>query len=162
MCGEGGWEDLTFGVSFQLCPTLYKLILHPGETEPSKFLIDPRGGHAGLALALSRLEPPLAPDRTLELGHHVLKAHLYRFVFISLFFVGFRSGVLHNNRPFRFGFYVFVRLNCLSEELKFTLFFAWLIASIQLTFCLYLLFRVADQDPDLFHRIRIRILLLWL
>ncbi len=46
----------------------------------AKFLVDPRTGHAALALRMSRSpqEAPLGPDRTLDLGHHILKAHLYK------------------------------------------------------------------------------------
>lgn len=29
-------------------------------------------------MRLSRLETPLSPEKTLELGHHILKAHLYK------------------------------------------------------------------------------------
>jgi hypothetical protein len=44
----------------------------------SKFLCDPRLGHAAIAFRMSRMETPLSPDRTLELGHHILKAHVYK------------------------------------------------------------------------------------
>jgi hypothetical protein len=44
----------------------------------SKFLCDPRLGHAAIAFRMSRMEAPLGPDRTLELGHHILKAHVYK------------------------------------------------------------------------------------
>lgn len=37
-----------------------------------------RLGHAGIVFRLSRLQAPLDPERTLELGHHLLKAHIYR------------------------------------------------------------------------------------
>lgn len=37
-----------------------------------------RSGHAGIALRLSRLQVPLDAERTLELGHHILKAHIYK------------------------------------------------------------------------------------
>ena len=46
--------------------------------ESQKFLCDPRNGHAAIALRMSRVEAPLNPDRTLDLGHHILKAHLYK------------------------------------------------------------------------------------
>lgn len=39
-----------------------------------------RNGHALLAFKLSRLNAPLAPDKTIELGHHILKAHIYKTV----------------------------------------------------------------------------------
>ncbi|XP_052255531.1 protein TANC2-like isoform X2 [Dreissena polymorpha] len=43
-----------------------------------KFLCDLRHGHALLAFHLSRCVAPLSPERTLELGHHILKAHIYK------------------------------------------------------------------------------------
>ena len=48
------------------------------DIESQKFLCDPRNGHAAIALRMSRVEAPLNPDRTLDLGHHILKAHLYK------------------------------------------------------------------------------------
>ena len=39
-----------------------------------------RQGHALLAFKLSRMGSPLGPDKTIELGHHVLKAHIYKTV----------------------------------------------------------------------------------
>lgn len=37
-----------------------------------------RLGHAGIALRLSRIQAPLDSEKCLELGHHILKAHIYR------------------------------------------------------------------------------------
>lgn len=37
-----------------------------------------RSGHAGIAFRLSRVQAPLDGDKTLELGHHILKAHIYK------------------------------------------------------------------------------------
>lgn len=37
-----------------------------------------RNGHSGIALRFSRLQAPLDSEKTLELGHHILKAHLYK------------------------------------------------------------------------------------
>lgn len=48
------------------------------EGESTKFLCDLRLGHAAVAFRLSRIEAPLDAEKGLELGHHVLKAHLYR------------------------------------------------------------------------------------
>ena len=42
----------------------------------SKFLCEPRIGHAAIALRMSRDEAPLSPDQTVELGHHILKSHI--------------------------------------------------------------------------------------
>jgi len=37
-----------------------------------------RNGHLGIGLRFSRLQAPLDSEKTLELGHHILKAHLYK------------------------------------------------------------------------------------
>lgn len=37
-----------------------------------------RNGHALMAFRLSRVSAPLSPEKTIELGHHVLKAHIYK------------------------------------------------------------------------------------
>lgn len=37
-----------------------------------------RSGHAGIAFRLSRVQAPLDAEKSLELGHHILKAHIYR------------------------------------------------------------------------------------
>ena len=39
-----------------------------------------RLGHALMAFRLSRVCAPLPPDKTMELGHHILKAHIYKSV----------------------------------------------------------------------------------
>lgn len=39
-----------------------------------------RLGHALMAFRLSRVSAPLPADKTLELGHHILKAHIYKSV----------------------------------------------------------------------------------
>ena len=59
-------------------PSFREWLTRREEGGGQKFLLDPRLGHASLALRLSRLEAPLDPQRTLEMGHHVLKAHLYK------------------------------------------------------------------------------------
>ena len=48
--------------------------------ESNGFVCDPREGHAAIALKLSRQshEKVLGPEETLELGHHLLKANLFR------------------------------------------------------------------------------------
>ncbi|KAL9903589.1 protein TANC2 isoform X2 [Glossina fuscipes] len=53
-------------------------LIRRDEGESSKFLCDFRLGHAAIAFRLSRLQAPLDPEQTLELGHHMLKAHIYR------------------------------------------------------------------------------------
>lgn len=37
-----------------------------------------RLGHALMSFKLSRISAPLNPDKTIELGHHILKAHIYK------------------------------------------------------------------------------------
>ncbi|XP_052869330.1 protein TANC2 [Anopheles cruzii] len=59
-------------------PSFREWLLRRDDGESTKFLCDLRNGHAGIALRLSRLQAPLDPEQALELGHHILKAHLYR------------------------------------------------------------------------------------
>ena len=50
-------------------------------SDSNGFVCDPREGHAALALKLSRMafpEKSLGAEDTLELGHHLLKANLFR------------------------------------------------------------------------------------
>ncbi len=58
------------------------LIGRRSTADASVFVVDPREGHAGLALRLSRKacqagQPSLDAEQTLELGHHLLKANLF-------------------------------------------------------------------------------------
>lgn len=53
-------------------------LIRRDEGESTKFLCDFRLGHAAIAFRLSRLQAPLDAEQTLELGHHMLKAHIYR------------------------------------------------------------------------------------
>lgn len=39
-----------------------------------------RSGHALMAFRLARACAPLNPEKTIELGHHILKAHIYKSV----------------------------------------------------------------------------------
>ena len=48
------------------------------EGESTKFVCDLRQGHSAIAFRLSRVQPPLDAEHTLELGHHILKAHIYK------------------------------------------------------------------------------------
>ena len=59
-------------------PTFREWLYKRRDSEPQKFLCDPRTGHAAIALRMSRAESPLNPDKTLDLGHHILKAHIYK------------------------------------------------------------------------------------
>ena len=58
-------------------PLFREWLIRRGETEPDKFVCDPRTGHAAAALKISRTGP-VDSERTLELAHHLLKAHMYR------------------------------------------------------------------------------------
>ncbi len=67
-------------------PTLREWLIRRRDFESRKFLCDPRVGHAAIAFAMCRggggdggASAPLGADRTLELAHHILKAHVYRF-----------------------------------------------------------------------------------
>ena len=46
--------------------------------DSNKFIVDPRDGHAALAIDLSRRQAPLGPEKTLQLGHHLLKANMFK------------------------------------------------------------------------------------
>ncbi|XP_060798440.1 protein TANC2 isoform X2 [Neoarius graeffei] len=46
--------------------------------EKTKFLCDPRSGHTLLAFWFSRQEGKLNRQQTIELGHHILKAHIFK------------------------------------------------------------------------------------
>ncbi|XP_065220330.1 protein TANC2 isoform X3 [Planococcus citri] len=59
-------------------PSFREWLIKREETESNKFLCDLRAGHAAIAFRFSRLEAPLDAEKTLELGHHILKAHIYK------------------------------------------------------------------------------------
>lgn len=59
-------------------PSFREWLIRRDDGESSKFTCDLRTGHAAIALRLSRLQAPLDAEQTLELGHHILKAHIYR------------------------------------------------------------------------------------
>ncbi|KAJ6636025.1 Protein TANC2 [Pseudolycoriella hygida] len=59
-------------------PSFREWLIRRDEGESTKFLCDLRMGHAGLAFKLSRIQAPLDAEQALELGHHILKAHIYR------------------------------------------------------------------------------------
>ncbi|XP_023319029.1 protein TANC2 [Trichogramma pretiosum] len=59
-------------------PSFREWLIRRDEGESFKFQCDLRHGHAAHAFRLTKLEAPLDGERTLELGHHVLKAHLFR------------------------------------------------------------------------------------
>lgn len=59
-------------------PSFREWLIRRDENESLKFLCDLRVGHSGIAFRLSRVQAPLDAEKTLELGHHILKAHVYR------------------------------------------------------------------------------------
>lgn len=59
-------------------PSFREWLIRRDDGESSKFLCDLRSGHSAIAFRLSRVQSPLDADKTMELGHHILKAHLYR------------------------------------------------------------------------------------
>ncbi|XP_015179391.1 PREDICTED: protein TANC2 isoform X2 [Polistes dominula] len=59
-------------------PSFREWLMRRDEGESTKFLCDLRLGHAAIAFRLSRLQAPLDGEKALELGHHILKAHVYR------------------------------------------------------------------------------------
>lgn len=59
-------------------PSFREWLIRRDESESTKFIIDLRTGHAAIAFRLCRLQTLLNAEQTLELGHHILKAHLYR------------------------------------------------------------------------------------
>lgn len=59
-------------------PSFREWLIRRDDGENLKFLCDLRSGHSGIAFRLSRIQTPLDAEKTLELGHHILKAHVYR------------------------------------------------------------------------------------
>ncbi|BFZ22422.1 hypothetical protein BsWGS_25461 [Bradybaena similaris] len=59
-------------------PAFREWLIRRDEADSPKFLCDLRNGHALMAFRLSRVSSPLSPDKTIELGHHILKAHIYK------------------------------------------------------------------------------------
>ncbi|XP_060525151.1 protein TANC2 isoform X2 [Cylas formicarius] len=64
-------------------PSFREWLIRRDENEATKFLCDLRAGHSGIAFRLSRVQTPLDAEKTLELGHHILKAHVYRNMTLS-------------------------------------------------------------------------------
>ncbi|KAE8742661.1 hypothetical protein FOCC_FOCC011790 [Frankliniella occidentalis] len=59
-------------------PSFREWLIRRDEKDSSKFMCDLRSGHAAIAFRLSRVQAPLDDEHSLELGHHILKAHLYK------------------------------------------------------------------------------------
>ncbi|CAL9701468.1 unnamed protein product [Knipowitschia caucasica] len=62
-----------------LChPSFREWLVWRADGESNDFLCDPRSGHALLAFMFSRQEVKLNRQQTMELGHHILKAHIFK------------------------------------------------------------------------------------
>ncbi|XP_061830552.1 protein TANC1-like isoform X1 [Nerophis lumbriciformis] len=62
-----------------LChPSFREWLVWRADGESSDFLCDARSGHALLAFMFSRQEGKLNRQQTMELGHHILKAHIFK------------------------------------------------------------------------------------
>ncbi|XP_044058936.1 protein TANC1-like isoform X2 [Siniperca chuatsi] len=62
-----------------LChPSFREWLVWRADGESTDFLCDPRSGHALLAFMFSRQEVKLNRQQTMELGHHILKAHIFK------------------------------------------------------------------------------------
>ncbi|KAJ8723512.1 hypothetical protein PYW08_003424 [Mythimna loreyi] len=59
-------------------PSFREWLIRRDDNESPKFLCDLRAGHCGIAFRLSRVQAPLDSEKSMELGHHILKAHMYR------------------------------------------------------------------------------------
>ncbi|XP_055072246.2 protein TANC1 isoform X1 [Misgurnus anguillicaudatus] len=90
--GEMPWEDFQQRMDTLSCflikrrdktrmfchPSFREWLVWRGDGESSEFLCDPRSGHALMAFMLSRQEGKLNRQQTMELGHHILKAHIFK------------------------------------------------------------------------------------
>ncbi|XP_069791545.1 protein TANC1 isoform X2 [Narcine bancroftii] len=59
-------------------PSFREWLVWRTDGEKMDFLCDPRSGHALLAFMLSRQERKLNRQQTVEFGHHILKAHIFK------------------------------------------------------------------------------------
>ncbi|XP_031431125.1 protein TANC2 isoform X3 [Clupea harengus] len=90
--GNMDWEDFLQRAEL-LSPFLVRrrdgtrMFVHPSfrewliwreDGEKTKFLCDPRSGHTLLAFWFSRQDGKLNRQQTIELGHHILKAHIFK------------------------------------------------------------------------------------
>ncbi|NXH11485.1 TANC1 protein, partial [Bucco capensis] len=90
--GEQQWEDFSQRMEALSCflikrrdktrmfchPSFREWLLWRADTENTDFLCEPRNGHALLAFMFSRQEGKLNRQQTMELGHHILKAHIFK------------------------------------------------------------------------------------
>ncbi|XP_058258119.1 protein TANC1 isoform X2 [Hemibagrus wyckioides] len=59
-------------------PSFREWLVWRADGESTDFLCDPRSGHALMAFMLSRQDGKLNRQQTMELGHHILKAHIFK------------------------------------------------------------------------------------
>ncbi|XP_076872168.1 protein TANC1 [Brachyhypopomus gauderio] len=59
-------------------PSFREWLVWRADGDSTDFLCDPRSGHALLAFMLSRQDGKLNRQQTMELGHHILKAHIFK------------------------------------------------------------------------------------
>ncbi|XP_053116228.1 protein TANC1 isoform X3 [Hemicordylus capensis] len=59
-------------------PSFREWLVWRSDGENTDFLCEPRNGHALLAFMFSRQEGKLNRQQTMELGHHILKAHIFK------------------------------------------------------------------------------------
>ncbi|KAK5600250.1 Protein tanc1 [Crenichthys baileyi] len=90
--GELQWEDFQQRIELLSCflikrrdktrmfchPSFREWLVWRADGESTDFLCDPRTGHALMAFMLSRQEGKLNRQQTMELGHHILKAHIFK------------------------------------------------------------------------------------
>ncbi|NWI53427.1 TANC1 protein, partial [Calyptomena viridis] len=90
--GEQQWEDFSQRMEALSCflikrrdktrmfchPSFREWLVWRAEGESADFLCEPRNGHALLAFMFSRQEGKLNRQQTMELGHHILKAHIFK------------------------------------------------------------------------------------
>nr|XP_045724759.1 protein TANC1 isoform X5 [Mirounga angustirostris] len=90
--GEQGWEDFQQRMEVLSCflikrrdktrmfchPSFREWLVWRADGENTAFLCEPRNGHALLAFMFSRQEGKLNRQQTMELGHHILKAHIFK------------------------------------------------------------------------------------
>ncbi|XP_067995277.1 protein TANC1 isoform X1 [Melanerpes formicivorus] len=90
--GEQKWEDFSQRMEALSCflikrrdktrmfchPSFREWLVWRAEGENTDFLCEPRNGHSLLAFMFSRQEGKLNRQQTMELGHHILKAHIFK------------------------------------------------------------------------------------
>lgn len=90
--GEQVWEDFQQRMDALSCflikrrdktrmfchPSFREWLVWRADGESTAFLCEPRNGHALLAFMFSRQESKLNRQQTVELGHHILKAHIFK------------------------------------------------------------------------------------